>query len=644
MMPQLQVVDSLLSGTSKAAQRALDFFLRSQHEEGFWVADLTADTTLESDYILLQLWLHPPVNGVWNPPTRPLIDRAIQSILDRQLPDGGFNIYPKGPADVSATVKAYFALKVAGLDYNHPRLAQARERILALGGLHAANSYVKINLSLFDLYPREHAPSIPPEIVLFGNFIYQMSSWTRAIVIPLAIVHAMNPRRPVPAGFHLKELFLEGGHPEYTRSREWFSWHNVFLRLDKVLKLWERYGLTSVRKRAIRKAEQWMLEHTHYSGGVAAIYPPMMYVIMALDLLGYPPEHRDRVEAQKQFDALMVNDSRGFFFQPCFSVVWDSAIAAFAAGESVEPPREALRKCADWLLTKEVRRKGDWSVKRPDTEPSGWYFEYANEFYPDIDDTAMVLLALNRAGASSTAEQQAAERRAIQWLLDMQSKDGGWAAFDVDNNWRPLSFVPFADHNAMLDPTCPDITGRVLEALCSYGYTRSHPAIQRGIQYLIKNQEADGSWYGRWGVDYVYGTFLALRGLQAAGVSDREAYVQRALEWVRANQNFDGGWGESCDSYRVGSYVSAPSTPSQTAWAVLALLAGGDTTSTTLHDGIEYLIRTQNCDGTWDEELATGTGFPQVFYLCYHLYRNSFPLLAMNTFLKAKMASEDNKQ
>jgi squalene-hopene/tetraprenyl-beta-curcumene cyclase len=644
MMPQLQVVDSLLSGTSKAAQRTLDFLLRTQHEEGFWAAELTADTTLESDYILLQLWLHPPVNGVWNPSTRPMIDRAVQSILDRQLPDGGFNIYPKGPADVSATVKAYFALKVAGLDYNHARLAQARERILTLGGLHAANSYVKINLSLFDLYPREHAPSIPPEIVLFGNFIYQMSSWTRAIVIPLAIVDAMNPRRPVPAGFDLKELFLEGGHPEYTRSREWFSWHNIFLRLDKVLKLWEKYGLKSIRKRAIRKAEQWMLEHTHYSGGVAAIYPPMMYVIMALDLLGYPSEHPDRIEAQKQFDALMVNDNRGFFFQPCFSVVWDSAIAGFAVGESADPPRDALRKCADWLLTKEVRRKGDWSVKRPDTEPSGWYFEYANEFYPDIDDTAMVLLALNRAGASSTAEQQAAERRSIQWLLDMQSKDGGWAAFDVDNNWRPLSFVPFADHNAMLDPTCPDITGRVLEALCSYGYTRSHSAIQRGIQYLIKHQEVDGSWYGRWGVDYIYGTFLALRGLQASGVSDREAYVQRALEWVRSNQNFDGGWGESCDSYRLASYVSAPSTPSQTAWAVLALLAGGDTTSTTLHDGIEYLIRTQNSDGTWDEELATGTGFPQVFYLCYHLYRNSFPLLAMNTFLKAKMASEDNKQ
>ncbi len=644
MMPQLQVADSLLSSTSKAAKRALDFFLRTQQDQGYWLADLTADTTLESDYILLQLWLHPPVNGVWNPPTRPLIDKAVESILARQLPDGGFNIYPQGPADISATVKAYFALKVSGLDFNHPRLAQARERILALGGLHAANSYVKINLSLFDLYPREHAPAIPPEIVLFGNFIYQMSSWTRAIVIPLAIVHAMNPRRPVPAGFDLKELFLDSGHPEYARSRDSFTWHNVFLRLDKGLKLWEKYGSKAIRQRAIRKAEQWMLERTKSTDGLAAIYPPMMYVIMALDLLGYPPEHPDRVEAQKQFDALMVNDGRRFFFQPCFSVVWDSAIAAYAMGESAEPPRDSLRKCADWLLTKEVRRKGDWSVKRPNTQPSGWYFEFANEYYPDIDDTAMVLLALSRSEASSGSEQEASERRAIQWLLDMQSKDGGWAAFDVDNNWRPLSFVPFADHNAMLDPTCPDITGRVLEALCSFGYTRSHPAIRKGVEYLVRTQEADGSWYGRWGVDYIYGTFLALRGLHAAGVSDREAYIQRALEWVRSIQNFDGGWGESCDSYRLSSYVAAPSTPSQTAWAILALLAGGDTTSTSLHDGVEYLIRTQNSDGTWDEQLATGTGFPQVFYLCYHLYRDSFPLLAMNTFLKTKTAIETSAQ
>ncbi|MBZ5609721.1 MAG: squalene--hopene cyclase [Acidobacteriia bacterium] len=644
MTPQLQIADSLLAGASKAAGRTLDYFLRSQQESGFWWADLTADTTLESDYILLQLWLHPPVDGVWNPPTRPLIEKAVRSILERQLPDGGFNIYPKGPADISATVKAYFSLKVAGLDPNDPCLVRARECILSLGGLQAANSYVKINLNLFDLYPRDRCPSIPPEIVLFGNFIYQMSSWTRAIVIPLSIVHASNPRRPVPRGFTLEELFTDANPARLPLFGRSFTWRDVFLHLDKALKLWEKFGSKAVRRRAIRKAEQWMLERTRYTDGLAAIYPPMMYVIMAQDVLGYPPDHPDRMEAQKQFDALLVDDGRRFFFQPCYSVVWDAAIAAFALGESGEPPRDALRKCADWLLTKEVRRKGDWSVKRPKTEPSGWYFEFANEHYPDIDDTAMVLLALSRSEASSPSEQEACERRAIQWLLDMQSKDGGWAAFDVDNNWRPLSFVPFADHNAMLDPTCPDITGRVLEALCSYGHSSSHPAVRKGIEYLVRTQEADGSWYGRWGVDYIYGTFLALRGLAAAGVSDREAYVQRALEWVRSIQNFDGGWGESCESYQQGSYVAAPSTPSQTAWGVLALLAGGDTTSSTLHDGIEYLIRTQKSDGTWAEELATGTGFPQVFYLCYHLYRNSFPLMALNAFLKTKTASEDKNR
>ena len=639
MMPQLQVADSLLIAASKAAERTIGYFLRTQHEPGYWWGELTADTTLESDYILLQLWLHPPVNGIWDPPTRALVDKAVRSILDRQLPDGGFNIYPQGPTDLSATVKAYFSLKVAGVPCDDPRMAQARERILSLGGIQAANSYVKVNLSLFDLYPREDCPSIPPEIMLFGNFIYQMSSWTRAIVIPLSIVHAMNPHRPVPEGFNLHELFLTGGHAEFARSRESFTWRNVFLRLDRALKLWEKFGSKALRQRAIRKAEQWILARTRYTDGLAAIYPPMMYVIMALDLLGYGPDHPDRAEAQQQFDRLLVDDGKRFFFQPCYSVVWDAAIAGFALAESAEPPEDALGKCADWLLTKEVRRKGDWAVKRPNTQPAGWYFEFANEFYPDIDDTAMVLLALSRSSGSRRAEQQGAEQRAIRWLLAMQSKDGGWAAFDVDNNWRPLSFVPFADHNAMLDPTCPDITGRVLEALCAHGYTQSHPAVRKAIDYLVRTQEQDGSWYGRWGVDYIYGTFLALRGLRAAGVSDREAHVQRALEWVRSIQNFDGGWGESCDSYSLASYVAAQSTPSQTAWAVLALLAGGDTTSTTLNDGIEYLIRTQKSDGTWDEDLATGTGFPQVFYLCYHLYRNSFPLLALNSFLKIKKAS-----
>jgi squalene-hopene/tetraprenyl-beta-curcumene cyclase len=361
----------------------------------------------------------------------------------------------------------------------------------------------------------------------------------------------------------------------------------------------------------------------------------MQYAVMALDVLGYGPESPLRAEAEKQFNHLMVdNDRRGFFMQPCFSPVWDTAIASFALAESEVAPAEPLRRIADWLISKEVRRRGDWSVKRPNAEPSGWAFEFDNEFYPDVDDTAMVLLALNKARGSDETRQQACERRALDWLLTMQGKDGGWAAFDVDNNWELLSHVPFADHNAMLDPSCPDITGRVLEALIAYGLKPNHPAVRRAIDYLFRVQEQDGSWYGRWGVNYIYGTFLALRGLQAAGVSDHEPEIQQALEFIRAYQNRDGGWGESCASYDENRFIPNPSTPSQTAWAILALLAGGDTRSRSLYEGVEYLTSTQRADGAWDEDYCTGTGFPRVFYLSYHEYRNTFPLLALATFTK----------
>jgi squalene-hopene/tetraprenyl-beta-curcumene cyclase len=288
------------------------------------------------------------------------------------------------------------------------------------------------------------------------------------------------------------------------------------------------------------------------------------------------------------------------------------------------------------VLEKEIRPKGDWSVKSPNTEPSGWAFEFNNDFYPDIDDTAMVLLALSQAHASDAAAQRATEQRAIRWVLEMQSKDGGWAAFDKDNNWDFLSHVPFADHNAMLDPTCADITGRVLESLCAFGYDRTDPAIARAVKYLVRTQEPDGSWYGRWGVAYIYGTCFALRGLRAAGEDDREAHVLRAGEWLRSIQNADGGWGETCASYDNGAFTRAESTPSQTAWAILGLLAGGDTTSRSLQHGIEYLLETQRPDGSWNEELSTGTGFPKVFYLTYHLYRVYFPLLALAEFAKLK--------
>ena len=632
MSASVQIGNALDAAADLAAGRAANYLAGLQQRDGHWCAELTADTTLESDYILFQLWLYPPVEGKWQPATRPLIDKAAAAILERQLPDGGLNIYVHGPSEVSASVKAYFALKLAGIAVDDSRMARLRARILELGGIQAANSYVKVNLSLFDLYPRQYCPSIPPEIVLLPlQFLYQMSSWTRAIAVSLSIVHSANPRRPVPEGFHLDELWLPGVSPAFRRDSRHFTWHNTFLAVDSLLKWWERSGIRSVRRKAVQKAAEWMIERLRQADGLGAIYPPMMYSVMALDVLGYPPDDPLRAEALGQFNSLLVDDGERFFFQPCFSPVWDTGIAAYALAQC-DAKQQAVRRAADWLLEREVRRKGDWSVKRPNTEPSGWAFEFANEFYPDIDDTAMVLLALQNAASSNPKAQAAAEKRAIDWLLAMQSEDGGWAAFDVDNNWAALNQVPFADHNAMLDPTCPDITGRVLESLCRRGL-EGHPAVRRGVAYLLDAQETDGSWYGRWGVNYVYGSFLAMRGLASSGLAGTGDAIAKGARWLRSVENPDGGWGESCVSYDREGFVAAPSCASQTAWALLGLAAAGDRESGAVLRGVEFLLERQRADGTWPETATTGTGFPQVFYLTYGMYRDYFPLLALASFL-----------
>ena len=612
-----------------AVRQSSEWLFGRQAPDGFWCGELTADTTLESDYILLQLWLHQPNGAEWDPPTRGRIAKAVRSILERQLPDGGFNIYAGGPSEISATVKAYCALKLAGIDPASEPLRRARERILALGGLQAANSYVKINLSLFGLYPRKYVPSVPPEItILPGDVLYEMSSWTRSILVPLSIVQARGQNRKPPAGFTLDELLLPGVSLALPRR---MGLSVLFHHLDRVFKVWEKRGSERIRAAAIRSAEHWILDRTRFTEGLGAIYPAMMYFIMALDALGYPEDHPDLADAVKHFESLLIETEDRFIFQPCLPPIWDTAISAFALGEAGRTDDARMTKAADWLLSKEVRRKGDWSVKRPDTLPSGWAFEFANEFYPDIDDTAMVLLALLHAKASNPKAQEAAEKRAINWLLAMQSSDGGWAAFDVDNNWAMLNQVPFADHNAMLDPTCPDITGRVLESLCRRGLA-GHDAVRRGVNYLLGSQEKDGSWYGRWGVDYIYGSFLAMRGLVASGVPEARPAVARAAEWLRAIQNADGGWGESCASYDRDHFVPAPSSASQTAWAILGLVASGDHDSVQVRRGIEFLLERQRPDGHWDEDATTGTGFPNVFYLTYHMYRDYFPLMALAQF------------
>jgi squalene-hopene/tetraprenyl-beta-curcumene cyclase len=424
----------------------------------------------------------------------------------------------------------------------------------------------------------------------------------------------------------LEELFIPAKKLVLPRKDRLSA---IFNQADRILKLWERRGMKDIRAKAVREAEKWMLERMRSADGLGAIYPSIMYSIMAMDVLGYEPDQPDLVEALRHFNNLQLETPDRLEFQPCVSPVWDTAIALFALGETKTLSVDAGRQAADWLLDREVRRKGDWAVKRPDLLPSGWAFEFANESYPDIDDTAMVLLALEHAKATDTDRQARVERRAIQWLTGMQSSDGGWAAFDADNNWHVLNKVPFADHNAMLDPTCPDITGRVMEALCRRGMTHDDAPIARGVAYLLTHQKSDGSWYGRWGVNYVYGTFLAMRGLRASGSPHAQAALEKAAAFLRSVQNSDGGWGESCLGYQTHQFESSPSTPSQTAWALLGLKAAGDTTSNSITAGRTWMLDKQRPDGSWRETLATGTGFPNVFYLNYHLYPLYFPLLAM---------------
>lgn len=617
--------------TARRGARAL---IAKQHPDGYWNGNLTADSTLQSDYILLQMWLHPAgADGTWNPPTLPKIRKAARAILDAQMPDGGWSIYEPGPAEINATVRAYTALKMAGMDMDHPRMRQALGMVHKLGGIQACNSYTKINFSLFDLFPRKFCPTIPPELMILpGNFLYEMSSWTRSIIVPLSIVQAIGGVRPTPGLRRVDELT----HPrrKFALARR-DRIANLFVAADKLFKRWERQNVRRIRQEAIREAEEWMLQHLEHSEGLGAIYPGMMYGIMALDALGYERDHPDLIREIRHFDNLMLEGPDSLIFQPAKSPVWDTAIAAYALGELGHLDSPSLAAAADWLLLKEIRRKGDWARKRPDLRPSGWAFEFDNEFYPDIDDTAMVLLALLHAKSNDQEGQARAEARAVNWLLGMQSSDGGWAAFDVDNNWEFLNKVPFADHNAMLDPTCPDITGRTLESLCRRGFDYRDEPIARGIDYLLNHQEADGSWYGRWGVNYVYGTFLAIRGLAATGSPDVAPAMDRGARWLKSVQNPDGGWGESCRGYDTGRFERAASTPSQTAWAVLGLIAAGKARSAETVRGVQWLKGNQRPDGAWEESITTGTGFPRVFYISYHLYRDYFPIYALAAYARA---------
>lgn len=640
--PQMRFgkIDDLSSRVAVGIDAARKYLFSEQHEDGYWCGELEADTTLEADYIVLHTLLGSEKSE--------RVRKAANYILEHQNEGGGWSTFKGGPTNLSASVKAYFGLKLAGYSADFPALARARKIILELGGVTEVNTFTKLYLCFFGQYDYDAVPAIPPEIVLFPKWfwfnIYEISSWSRAMLVPLSICYAKKPFKKIADEMGVEELFV-GGRDKSRMHLHWdkklFSWRNFFLVLDRTAHWFERVHVRPLRSIALRQAEKWMLERFEMSDGLAGIFPSIMNSVIAMRVLGYSVDDPQVIRAMDEFEKLGIEDENTFRMQPCVSPVWDTAYAVFALGASGVPANDPrMVKAADWILQKQVRTVGDWKVKNRKGEPGGWYFEFNNEFYPDVDDSAMVCLGLAQVEHPNGRYQRESVQRAINWMLSMQCKNGGWASFDKDNDRMVFQYVPFADHNAMLDPATVDITGRMLEMLATYGYDKSHPAVKKAIDFVRKEQEADGSWFGRWGVNYIYGTMLVLRGLEAIGVDYHEPYVQQAAEWLRMMQNPDGGWGESCGSYDdANAKGQGPSTPSQTAWAVMGLLAANDTRSDSVARGVAYLLRAQKKDGSWTEDFYTGTGFPRVFYLMYHMYRQYFPMIALTTYAKVMKVS-----
>jgi len=620
-----------------AILRSQKFLLDEQKPEGFWNGELMVDSTLVSDMVAYHHW-NGKIDREWQ-------RKAVNHIFSMQLPDGGWNIYYGGPSEVNATIKAYLALKLAGVPVTDRRMLKAREVALQLGGVPRMNTFSKLYLALIGLFPWEYVPTIPPEVLLIGKWFgvqfWDMSNWSRAMLVPLAIISHFKPTRPVkvnldelyPAGIHERDLAL-APDPEKISLRNFFLWLD---RLHKFAEWFAEHKIHPFRKTALKKCENWMLERFEGTDGLAAIFPAMLNSLIALKALGYPNDHPQVVRAAHELKKLEHETKDSVRIEPCFSPVWDTAIVLIClheSGISENDPR--LKKAAKWLIEKEIRFRGDWVHKNPaKVEPSGWVFEFNNKWNPDVDDAAMVLLALRKIPTDNPKKRDECFRRGLKWMMTFQCKDGGWASFDKDCTKNILEKVPFADHNAMLDPECADITARILELLGYEGWSNGHHQIQEALEFIRAHQEEDGSWYGRWGVNYIYGTWQVLRGMRAMNLDMNEDWLQLGRAWLESVQHEDGGWGERCNTYDDPVFKGqGPSTASQTAWAVMGLCAFDDPENPALKRGIEFLTRTQNPDGSWTEHETTGTGFPKVFYLKYDMYRNAWPLLALATYKK----------
>ena len=596
------------------------------------------DATISSEYILLRHYL-----GDVDEALEAKIANFLRSI---QGEHGGWPLFHDGEPDISATVKAYFALKLAGDDIDAPHMRRAREVVLARGGAAQSNVFTRIALALFGQVPWRAVPVMPVEIMLlprwFPFHLSKVSYWSRTVIVPLLILMALKPRARNPKGVRIDELFL--GDPEtaaYPLNPTGTTLGATFASVDRVLRVAEPHFPKGRRERAMQAAIDFIDERLNGEDGLGGIFPAMANAVMAFDALGYPHDDPRFVTARQAIEKLLlVRDEETVYCQPCLSPIWDTCLGAHAMLEANgQEANQVVKKACDWLIDREITETvGDWAVRRPDLKPAGWAFQYWNNHYPDVDDTAVVAMALDRAG---DPEYRGAIERAAEWIIGMQSSDGGWGAFEPENTHSYLNYIPFADHGALLDPPTVDVTARCLSMLVQLGYERDHPAVRKAVEFLKREQEEDGSWFGRWGINYIYGTWSALSALNAVGEDPQSPCIRKAVEYLKSFQREDGGWGEDCATYWTEKRGAVKdSTPSQTAWAVLGLMAAGEVESDAVSRGIAYLERCPRDGARWQEDLWTGIGFPRVFYLKYHGYAAYFPLWAVARY-RNLMAAND---
>ncbi|MBV9566344.1 MAG: squalene--hopene cyclase [Bradyrhizobium sp.] len=624
--------DAGLEASIASATRAL---LDHRQPDGHWVFELEADGTIPSEYVLLRHHLGEPVDGV--------LEAKIANYLRRtQGAHGGWALVHDGEFDMSASVKAYFALKMIGEGVDAPHMVRAREAIRARGGAVNSNVFTRFTLAMFGVLTWKAVPVLPVEIMLLPMWspfhLNKISYWARTTMVPLMVLAALKPRARNRKGVGIDELFLQDprsiGMTAKAPHQSW-SWFVLFRALDGVLRVVEPLFPNRLRQRAIDAALAFTEERLNGEDGMGAIYPPMANIVMMYDALGKGPDFPPRAVTRRGLDKLLVVGDEEAYCQPCVSPVWDTTLTCHAMLEAGgEANLTAAKQGLDWLVPKQVLDvKGDWAVKRPEVRPGGWAFQYNNAHYPDLDDTAVVVMSMDRMKRETgTLAYDAAIARGREWIEGMQSRDGGWAAFDVDNLEYYLNNIPFSDHGALLDPPTEDVTGRCISMLAQLGETAaSNKQVAAAVEYLRRTQLAEGSWYGRWGMNYIYGTWSVLCALNAAGVSHQDPMVRKAIDWLVSIQNEDGGWGEDATTYRLDyrGLQPAPSTASQTAWALLGLMAVGEAENPVIARGVEYLIATQSEKGLWDEQRYTATGFPRVFYLRYHGYPKFFPLWAL---------------